>query len=95
MNKYEKVALEIGNLLEEKGKKYGNSFSRSGFVLRELYPNGISLNQYDDMLAIIRIIDKFFRIANNNIQDEEDPWRDIAGYSILCLEKNLNKKRNK
>jgi len=81
--KYEKLGREIGRLVDEKQKAYGDSFGKSGAMLRILYPDGISITQYDDMLAIVRIIDKLFRIATDKEALGENPFRDIAGYGLL------------
>lgn len=84
MNKnYEEIGKEIGKLVAEKQIAYGDSFGKAGEVLKILYPSGVSLEQYDDMLSIIRIIDKIFRIANARDAFGENPYRDIAGYGIL------------
>jgi hypothetical protein len=80
---YEKIGQEIGKLVEEKQAAYGNSFGKSGAVLRILYPEGISPSQYDDALAVVRIIDKLFRIAHDKGYAGESPYRDIAGYGLL------------
>ena len=77
------VGLEIGRMVEEKQAAYGDSYGRSGQVLREMYPNGIKPSQYDDMLGVVRIIDKLFRVANMPEAFGESPFRDIAGYGIL------------
>jgi hypothetical protein len=80
---YEELGRQIGKLVEEKQIAYGDSFGRSGDVLRILYPNGISPEQIDDALCIVRIVDKLFRIANKKDAFGESPYRDIAGYGIL------------
>lgn len=77
------VGQEIGQLVEEKNAAYGDSFARSGAILRVLYPNGVKPEQYDDMLGIVRVLDKLFRIANDKRAFGESPWRDITGYGIL------------
>jgi hypothetical protein len=82
-SEYERVAKEIGTLVKAKQEAYGNSFGRAGVVLRELYPDGIKPEQYDDMLCVVRILDKLFRIANKKSAFGENPYRDIAGYSLL------------
>jgi hypothetical protein len=74
---------QIGKLVEEKQAAYGDSFGRSGEILRVLYPQGISLEQIDDALCIVRIVDKLFRIATDKDALGESPYRDIAGYGIL------------
>lgn len=80
---YEQVAEEIGQLVAAKQIAYGNSFILSGKILRELYPQGVLPEQYEDMLAVVRIVDKLFRIANKKDAFGESPYRDIAGYGIL------------
>lgn len=84
-NKYIKIAEEIGKLVQEKNEAYGNSFSECHKILSVLYPNGIQPEQYTDALAIIRVIDKLFRIATDKDAFGESPWRDIAGYSLLGI----------
>jgi predicted hydrocarbon binding protein len=82
---FEEVGARIGRLVLEKNKKYGNSFSKSGGMLRILYPDGIKPDQYDELLTVTRILDKLFRIATDKDAFGESPWKDIAGYSILKL----------
>ncbi len=82
-NKYKSIASEIGDLVQEKNDAYGDSFGQSCKVLEVLYPNGIKPEQYRDALAITRVIDKLFRLANKKDAFGESPWRDICGYSIL------------
>lgn len=81
--KFVGVGRQVGELVEQKNRAYGNSFGKSGAVLRELYPCGIALDQYDDMLCVVRIVDKLFRIATDKAALGESPYRDIAGYGIL------------
>lgn len=79
---YQEIALEIANLVESKSKAYGRSFEKSGDILRILYPNGVQPDQYTDMLAIVRIVDKLFRIATDKDAFGESPWKDITGYGL-------------
>jgi hypothetical protein len=80
---YERAGYQIGKVVDEKNLAYGNSFNASGDVLRKLYPNGIKPEQYDDMLGIVRVVDKLFRIATMKDAFGESPWMDIAGYGLL------------
>lgn len=82
---YVKLAMEIGELVQTKQAAYGDSFGKSGEVLRTLYPNGVAVSQYTDMLAICRIVDKLFRIATDKDALGESPWRDVAGYALLSV----------
>ena len=80
---YEELGAAIGATVATKQKAYGNSFGKAGDVLRILYPDGLNPEQYDDVLAVTRIIDKLFRIATDKDALGESPYRDIAGYGIL------------
>tara|TARA_A200000159_G_scaffold161730_1_gene184188 strand:+ start:4881 stop:5183 length:303 start_codon:yes stop_codon:yes gene_type:complete len=87
-NKYKKIALEIGELVGEKNEAYGDSFGEASNILKVLYPTGIKPYQYVDALAITRVIDKLFRLANKKDAFGESPWRDICGYAILGIAKD-------
>ena len=86
---YEAIAKNLGSLLNQKQAAYGNSFGKMEEIFNILYPKGIQPHQYDNVLTIVRIMDKVFRIANlpKDKKDTmgEDPWKDIAGYAILAL----------
>ena len=90
-DKYKKIGTEVGELVDEKNAAYGSSFAESHKILSVLYPNGIKPEQYTDALAIIRVIDKLFRIANKKDAFGESPWRDIAGYALLGIDNNNGK----
>lgn len=83
IGKYEEIAGEIGRLVDAKNKAYGDAFHKSAAILNLLYPHGIRVDQYADLLAIVRIIDKLFRIATAKDALEENPFQDLAGYGIL------------
>jgi hypothetical protein len=89
---YKQIGEEIGSLVDKKNAAYGSSFAECHKILSVLYPNGIQPEQYTDALAIIRVIDKLFRIANNKDAFGESPWNDIAGYAILGV---ANYEKNK
>ena len=79
---YLSIASDMARLVEAKQSQYGDSFGNSHKVLEALYPNGISVEQYKDLLAIIRIVDKLFRLSKGD-QGEESAWKDIMGYALL------------
>jgi hypothetical protein len=83
MKSFEQLGREIGQLVQEKNEAYGDSFGKASDILEVLYPNGVKPDQYRDMLAVIRVLDKLFRLANKKDAFGESPWRDICGYSIL------------
>lgn len=89
---YRDIGADIGALVEHKQSAYGDSFGRSGGVLRTLYPDGIPLDKLDDALVVVRVLDKLFRIATRKDAFGESPWQDIAGYSILAAARDAGAK---
>lgn len=94
---YENLGKDLGKLITEKQMAYGDSYGKSGEVLKQLFPNGIPKESYTDALAIVRIVDKLFRIATDPTWGDESPWKDIAGYALLRYadtEGSTNRKNN-
>jgi hypothetical protein len=87
---YAALGKEIGELVQAKNEAYGNSFANSGWILAILYPNGVTVEQYSDMLTVVRILDKLARIATRKDAFGESPFRDIAGYGLLGYAKDLD-----
>lgn len=85
---FKQIGTEIGELVEEKNSAYGSSFSKSAEILKVLFPDGIKPDQYTDLLAITRVLDKLFRIATRKDAFGESPWKDITGYGILGISKD-------
>jgi hypothetical protein len=75
----------VGRLVSEKNKAHGDSFARSEEILRVLYPAGVVPAEYRDLLAVVRVVDKLFRVATRKNAFGESPWKDIAGYGVLGL----------
>lgn len=82
---YAGIGVQVGQLVQEKNEAYGDSFGQACKILEVLYPQGILPSQYRDALAITRVIDKLFRLANKKDAFGESPWRDICGYAILGI----------
>jgi hypothetical protein len=68
------VLHEVGNMLVDKNKKYGNS---------ALSPANIfsNLSALDSLK--VRIDDKLSRIKNGSLDEDEDVTKDLIGYLIL------------
>lgn len=87
--RYTDIGKSIGLTVEQKNEAYGDSFNKSGEVLRILYPDGVGPDEYDDMLAVVRVVDKLFRIATDKKALKENPWKDITGYGILAVGRDM------
>ena len=83
MTKYEQLGKNLGKIVDEKQKAYGDSFGKSHKILKVLYPDGVKPEQYIDLLTITRVIDKLFRLATDPEWGNESPWSDIGGYALL------------
>ena len=81
---YEVRGRNVVRLVARKQEEYGDSFHRAAEIVRSLWPNGIPPEAYTDVLAVVRVIDKLFRIANGN-RGGENAWQDIAGYGLLGM----------
>ena len=90
---FEEIGKKIGALVQDKNSAYGDSFSKSGEILRILYPDGIKPEQFRDLLSVTRIIDKLFRIATRKDALGESPWQDIVGYGILSVWRDISEKK--
>lgn len=91
--RFELVGAKIGKLVEAKQAAYGDSFGKVGEAFRQLYPDGIRPEQYDDALCLVRIWDKMMRIATDKDAFGESPYRDIAGYALLGLDRHERLKK--
>lgn len=90
VGRFEKLGRDIGRLVDEKNRAYGDSANTSAAAFKLLYPNGIEVEQYEDALLLVRIWDKMKRIATKKDAFGESPYRDLAGYSLLGALKDEN-----
>lgn len=82
-SEFEIIADEIGKLVTEKNEAYGSAYIKTAQFLLLLFPNGIHIHRYRDMLLMVRILDKLMRLATRPDAFGESPYRDISGYGIL------------
>ncbi len=94
-NTYEDIGNQVGKLVAEKNEAYGDSFGKASRILTVLYPYGIRPAQYLDALAVVRVIDKLFRLANRKDAFGESPWEDICGYAVLGIANDRSPKLEK
>jgi hypothetical protein len=82
----ESCGQEITGLVVEKNKAYGSAINKVHAMMMVLYPNGIPVSKYMDMLIMVRSMDKLCRIADGDPSAfGENPWRDVAGYGIIGM----------
>jgi len=92
------IGPEIGTLVDNKQKAYGDSFGKVPRLLAVFLEDYISLDGANYVLPIellphlalqIRILDKQNRVFSNPKKDmmAESPYRDIVGYGLLGVGK--------
>lgn len=84
-NQFEAMGQELGALVDEKQKAYGDSVGKADKIIRILYPGGIGPADISGVLLVVRILDKLSRIATDRDALGEEPWKDIAGYGLLGM----------
>lgn len=93
-NSFRAIAERTATLVEEKNRAYGDSFVQSAKVLGIIFPDGVKPGDYENLLAVTRILDKLFRIGTGRT-DSEDPARDITGYGLLMQRSAALKREGK
>ena len=103
--KYETIGQRIGALVDRKNQAYGNSINNTKRILKvflEPYSNNdgtytIPAEMIDVIARQARVIDKQARIFSNPKGDlmDEDPNKDIAGYSIIAYAEKGGKNEEK
>ena len=76
---------DLAELVIKKNKAYGNSYAVVPEIMKLLYPDGVKPDQIENMLLLVRIMDKIKRIVENNDPFGENPFTDIAGYGLVAL----------
>jgi hypothetical protein len=85
------LAEGVGQLVQEKNEAYGDAFSKSMDFLCILYPAGIKVEQYKDVLVLVRMFDKMMRIASGNQYAlGEDAYSDLTGYGLLGMKMEMD-----
>lgn len=77
------IAKDVAEEVTRKDKAYGSSFDKSTAYLTLLWPDGIPVRAYGNMLMLVRDFDKNMRIATDQDAFGESPFRDKIGYSLL------------
>ena len=86
VGKWQTIADDMTSLLKAKRDSYGNNLACTPEIMKLMYPSGITHEQLDDFLILVRMVDKMFRIANGaNFKLGEDAWKDLAGYAMCVL----------
>ena len=83
------ITNELSTLIQHKNSIYGDSAGKSAQFLKLLYPDGVPVESYADVLLLVRIFDKQMRIATSPGALAENPYSDIAGYAIMALVENV------
>ena len=80
------VLKQLNNMLHEKNRKYGDS----ALTPKRIFSRASAIEQIK-----IRIDDKLSRLANEQVEEDEDVVWDLLGYLVLLrIAENRNNKVN-
>lgn len=83
---FQDLALQLGELVDDKRATYGDSIASVEACMLALYPRGIRPEQYKHALITVRSLDKHSRLATGGDAVAEDSYMDLAGYGLRGLE---------
>ncbi len=85
-NDFKRVSEEIVSSIQSQNSETGNCFVKTPNVLRALFPNGIPAGREAEAMALGRIIDKMFRIANNSDNTKAgNLWCELSAYALNAV----------
>ena len=83
MTRFEELAKEVAQLVDQKNEEYGNCYSVAPELLKLFAPNGISPDKYNDIAILLRLVEKIKRGFGGEIS--RDLWIDIVGLGLNGL----------
>lgn len=78
--KIDEACIELANVLKQKNKKYGDSFTKTA----DEYGNAVLLLRIQDKLNRLKQILILNESADNTGESELDTLLDLAGYAVLA-----------
>lgn len=78
--KIDEACIELANILKQKNKKYGDSFTKTA----DEYGNAVLLVRIQDKLNRLKQILILNESADNTGESELDTLLDLAGYAVLA-----------
>lgn len=78
--KINEACIELANVLKQKNKKYGDSFTKTA----DEYGNAVLLLRIQDKLNRLKQILILNESADNTGESELDTLLDLAGYAVLA-----------
>ena len=95
MNKFAPDELRaLADLFAERNATYGESYRQHGFLMKALFPEGVTLKTAEDFArfgVLNAIAGKLNRYSNNfKNGGHDDSLRDAAVYSIIQLDLDRN-----
>ena len=83
MTKFEELAKEVAQLVDQKNEEYGNCYGISSELLKLFAPDGISPDKYNDIAILLRLVEKLKRGFGGEIS--RDTIIDIIGLGLNWL----------
>lgn len=90
MKKVPDMLRDAAAIYEERNKLYGDNYKRFGYIMRELFPQGLKLETQDDFNrygVFVQVVSKITRYAENFTRGGHvDSLDDMAVYAMMMQE---------
>jgi len=86
---FENVAKQIVETVKVSNKETGNCFTETTKVIKLLFPNGIPSGKEQEAAALLRIIDKMFKIVNNPGSNTLKDWQGLSAYALNAVKSSV------
>ena len=98
MKKVPDMLRDAANIYEERNKLYGDNYKRFGYIMKELFPQGLKLEGPDDFNrygVFVQVVSKITRYAENFTRGgHADSLDDMAVYAMMLQElDNMSRRR--
>ena len=99
MKKVPEMLRDAANIYEERNKLYGDNYKRFGYIMKELFPQGLELKGPDDFNrygVFVQVVSKITRYAENFSRGgHADSLDDMAVYAMMLQELDSMFRRKK
>lgn len=99
MKKVPEMLRDAANIYEERNKLYGDNYKRFGYIMKELFPQGLELKGPDDFNrygVFVQVVSKITRYAENfDRGGHADSLDDMAVYGMMLQELDSMFRRKK
>lgn len=85
----------FGEFLIGKDNKYGDAYGKATACMEVMFPEGVPVDRMGDANYMFHILIKLARVSTDHKEENEDPWKDVAGTAFHAQAKRNIKRRTR